>query len=175
MKRVLTVAVATLMALAITSCSKSKKLAKHHNDLLDTYETLKKEMPEALVTMEGERVKVVLPEAVLFQINSADLNPGYLPILAKMSRVLNKYPQTAILVTGYTDATGTAAFNKQLSEKRANNAKANLVANKVAAKRIHTWGLGDKNPIADNATDAGRKQNRRVEYIIMYDYKADNK
>lgn len=164
-----------MMAVAVTSCSKSKKLARQHDDLKDTYETLKREMAEAQVTMEGEKVKVVLPEAVLFKVNSAEMNRDYFPILAKMAAVLNKYSKTNILITGYTDITGTEAYNLDLSKRRAESARAVLVDNKVKPGRIHIWGLGAKNPIADNKTEEGRKQNRRVEYVIMYDYKGEKK
>lgn len=172
MKRILLLAGIAIIALGNASCSKSKKLAKQHNDLKDTYASLKKDMPEAEVSMEGEKVKVILPEAVLFTINSAELNKGYLPIMGKMAAVLNKYPKTNILITGYTDATGTDDYNLGLSKKRAESAKEVLVQNKVGKERIYTWGLGAKNPIADNKNLEGRKQNRRVEYVIMYDYKA---
>ncbi len=158
-------------ALTFTSCSKTKKLARQHDDLKDTYETLKREMAEAHVTMEGEKVKVVLPEALLFKINSADINTDYVPILNKMATILNKYKKTSILITGYTDITGTETYNRELSRKRAENAKKILTDNHIADSRIHTWGLGAANPIADNKTEEGRKQNRRVEYIILYNYK----
>lgn len=173
MKKTLLLAFTAIIALSVASCSKTKKLAKQHDDLTDTYETLKREMAEAKVTMEGEKVKVVLPEAVLFTVNSAELNKGYLPIMAKMATVLNKYPKTDVLITGYTDATGTDARNMELSQQRAESAKSVLVNNKVKLTRIHTWGMGDKNPVASNDTEDGRKQNRRVEYIIMYDYKGE--
>lgn len=163
----------SVLALGAASCSKTKKLAKQHNDLLDTYNTLKKEMAEAQVTMEGEKVKVVLPEAVLFRINSAELNKDYFPILKKMSGVINKYPRTSVLITGFTDKTGTDAFNVDLSNKRAQSAKQVLVDNGVKDGRVFTWGLGSKDPVADNNTEEGRKQNRRVEYVILYDYNGD--
>lgn len=175
MKKVITLVCAVVLTLGMASCSKTKKLAKQHEDLKDTYETLKREMPEAEVTMNGDKVKVVLPEAVLFQINSAEMNKDYFPILAKMSNVLNKYSKTNILITGYTDATGTNEYNEQLSKKRAGNARDVLVNNNVKTSRIHVWGLGPKNPVADNKTEEGRKQNRRVEYVIMYDYKGERK
>lgn len=164
---------AALLALVFASCSKTKKLAKQQDDLKDTYEVLKREMAEAQVTLDGDKVKVVLPEAVLFKINSADLNTDYFPILKKMSAILNKYKKTDILITGYTDVTGTDAYNNNLSKKRAESAKQNLVENGVADRRIYTWGLGSRNPVADNSTEEGRKQNRRVEYVIMYDYKEE--
>lgn len=174
MKKVLFLSMA-IVALAFASCSKTKKLAKQHDDLKDTYETLKREMSEAKVTMEGEKVKVVLPEAVLFKINSAELNQDYMPILGKMAKVLNKYKKTSILITGYTDATGTDAYNNDLSKKRAESAKKVLLDNSVKDNRLYTWGFGSKNPIAENKTEEGRKQNRRVEYVIMYDYKEEKK
>lgn len=176
MKKTYVLAVAALLSLILASCSHSKKLtARQRDDLKETYESLKKEMAEAKVTLEGDKVKVVLPEAVLFTINSADINKGYLPILAKMASILNKYSKTDILVTGYTDATGTETYNNDLSRKRAENAQNVLLNNQVQASRLHIWGLGSSNPIADNKTEEGRKQNRRVEYVIMYDYKEEKK
>jgi outer membrane protein OmpA-like peptidoglycan-associated protein len=173
MKRILLFA--SLIVVTLASCSKTRKLARQHDDLLDTYQTLKKDMPEAQVTMDGEKVKVVLPEAVLFNLNSAEMNTAYFPMLRKMAAVLNKYDKTSILITGYTDVTGTEAYNTELSKNRAENARAVLLKDKVAPGRIYTWGLGAQNPIADNKTEMGRKQNRRVEYVIMYDYKEGKK
>lgn len=170
------VAFAALLAVILSSCSHSKKLSSNQrNDLKSTYEALKRDMTEARVTLEGDKVKVVLPEAVLFRINSAEINKDYLPILAKMATILNRYNQTDVLVTGYTDATGTDSYNIDLSRKRAESAKNVLLANEVNAARLHVWGLGAANPVADNATDEGRKQNRRVEYVIMFDYKEEKK
>jgi outer membrane protein OmpA-like peptidoglycan-associated protein len=131
-------------------------------------------MPEAIVTMDGERVKVVLPESVLFNKNSADLKQEYFPILKKMAAVLNKYERTTILISGYTDITGTEAYNMELSKKRADNAKQEFIDNNVKATRMYTWGRGPKDPVGDNSTEAGQKQNRRVEYVIMYDYKPED-
>lgn len=161
------------LALSVSSCSKTKKLARQHSELEDTYQTLKREMAEAEVTLEGEKVKVVLPEAVLFNVNSADMNTEYMPILARMANILNKYDKTSVLITGYTDVTGTENYNLELSKKRAESARSVLVKNKVDDARIFTWGLGNKNPVANNGTLAGRKQNRRVEYVILYDYKPE--
>lgn len=174
MNKILLFAFATLFAFFAISCSQSKRMAqKHHKDLEDVYATLKSEMPEALVTMGGERVKVVLPESVLFKVNDAELNRNYLPILQKMATVLNKYDKTVILITGHTDVTGTEARNMELSKQRAENAKKVFADFKVKPARIYTWGRGSAEPVADNNTETGRKQNRRVEYVIMYDYKPE--
>ena len=171
MKRLISAAL-LLLAITAASCGGTKKITKQQrNALEDTYESFKRELPEATVTMDGDKVKVVLAEAVLFKINSAEINEDYLPSLGKMAKVLNKYPQTSIIISGFTDITGTEEFNKTLSEKRANSAKTVLVKESVASDRIYAWGLGAKNPVASNDTELGRKQNRRVEFVVMYDYK----
>jgi len=174
MKKLSSLILAALILVTLGACHSSKKLAQQqHKDLEEVFRSLKAEMPEATITMEGEKVKVVLPESVLFAKNSADINKDYLPILDKMARVLNKYDKTSILISGYTDITGTETYNTELSRKRAENAKQVFVTDKISAARIYTWGRGTKDPVADNSTEAGRKQNRRVEYIIMYDYKPE--
>jgi outer membrane protein OmpA-like peptidoglycan-associated protein len=175
MKKILFYALSVCLAFSIASCHHTKKLTKQQkDDLEDVYKSLKEEMPEANVTMDGDKVKVVLPESVLFNKNEADLNKSYLPILGKMAGVLNKYPKTAILISGYTDNAGTETYNMDLSKKRAQSAKQIFVNDNVNGGRIHTWGRGEKDPIAGNDTEAGKAQNRRVEYIIMYDYKPKN-
>lgn len=174
MKRIIIYTLSILFLFSIASCKSSQKITKQkHKDLTDVYQSLKAEMPEAMVTMEGESVKVVLPESVLFQKNSADLNKEYFPILAKMAHILNKYDKTSILISGYTDITGTESYNMELSKKRAENAKQVFVDSKVNASRMFTWGRGPKEPVGDNNTAVGKQQNRRVEYVILYDYKAE--
>lgn len=170
MKRIVLLSMALGM-LSLGACSKSKKLAKQHNDLMDTYVTLKQELPEAEVSMADEKVKVILPEAVLFALNSSVIVDEYLPVMKRIAGILNKYPKTNVLITGYTDITGTVTYNNALSIRRANSTKEELIRNKVKPGRIFTWGLGPKNPIADNKTEVGRRQNRRVEFVVLYDYK----
>jgi outer membrane protein OmpA-like peptidoglycan-associated protein len=106
-------------------------------------------------------------------VNDAELNKNYLPILQKMATVLNKYDKTVILITGHSDITGTEARNMELSKQRAENAKKVFADFKVKPARIYTWGRGSAESVADNNTETGRKQNRRVEYVIMYDYKPE--
>lgn len=174
MKRILTLVFALVTLFAMPSCNKTKKLAQNRNDLQDTYETLKRELPEANITYKDDKVKVILPEAVLFNVNSADIQSGYLASFTKIANVLNKYKKTSILITGFTDISGTKELNDKLSLERAENAKKILVENNVRDKRVYTWGFGSKNPIATNETEIGRKQNRRVEFVILYDYKSNN-
>ena len=76
--------------------------------------------------------------------------------------MLKEYPSSGLLISGYTDNHGDAAKNIELSKSRAAVVKDYLVSKGVTAGRIETTGLGDKQPIADNATEEGRAKNRRV-------------
>ena len=72
----------------------------------------------------------------------------------------------SVVIEGYTDSSGDAAFNQQLSEKRAEAVKAELVANGADPDKITTVGYGESKPIADNVTREGRAKNRRVEIRV---------
>lgn len=160
-----------MVSTTTTSCKTKKKItAKQRGDMKAAYESLYQSLPEAKVTYEDDKVKIVLPEALMFEVNSAVVNEGYKPSLAKIAVVLNRYPKTSVLVTGYTDISGSLEFNEKLSWERAESAKAALLQNEVKNKRVYTWGFGPKNPVATNETFEGRKQNRRVEFVILYNY-----
>lgn len=166
------VSFALIYCLCLTAaCHSFKKASKHHNDLLDTYQLLQKDLPEAKVSMESDKVKIILPEAILFQVNDDVINKSYDGSFKKMATIFNKYPKTNILITGYTDNTGKEAYNSELSKRRADAAQNILTDNGVEASRIYSWGLGEKNPVADNNTENGRQLNRRVEIVVMYNYK----
>jgi outer membrane protein OmpA-like peptidoglycan-associated protein len=79
---------------------------------------------------------------------------------------LNAYPKTRLTIGGYTDNTGDAAQNLKLSQDRANNVTAELIKLGVAEDRLVAKGYGDQHPVADNATDAGRAQNRRISMLV---------
>ena len=160
----------------LSSCgSKAKMTERQRTELEDIFQMLKRDIPEADVTMDQNRVKVVLPEALLFDVNSSVIHNSYKPTLAKLALALNKYQKTSVLITGYTDISGSKEVNDELSWRRAESAKQVLVNNNVRFKRIYTWGFGSKNPIATNATAEGRMQNRRVEFVILYDYQGGTK
>ena len=159
-----------------SSCKSKKTLTKaQRSNMKAAYEELKRELPEAQVTYEDDKVKLVLPEALLFEVNSTKVNPTYLPTLVKIAKVLNKYPETSCLITGYTDTSGSLELNEKLSWGRAESAKEALLNSEVKNKRIFTWGFGPKNPVASNETVEGRKQNRRVEFVFLYNYQGQNK
>ncbi len=86
--------------------------------------------------------------------------------LDRMSSVFARYPDTDILIGGHTDDIGSDGVNQRLSEKRAASVADYLAAHNVARSRMQTTGYGESAPVASNATDAGRAQNRRVEVSI---------
>ncbi len=159
-----------------TSCKGKKRLTgEQKHNMKAAFNELQKEIPEAKVTYEDDKVKLVFPEALLFEVNSTSVNTSYLPTLAKIAKVMNRFPETSVLISGYTDSSGSADLNEKLSWGRAESAKAALLSNEVKNKRVYTWGFGSKNPVVSNATAEGRKQNRRVEFVILYNYQGDYK
>ena len=80
--------------------------------------------------------------------------------------VFNEYPDTDIQIVGYTDSSGSDELNQKLSEQRAASVKTYLSSKGIKSARIVTSGLGEADPIADNATKEGMAKNRRVEFAI---------
>ncbi len=103
----------------------------------------------------------------LFAVNSATVLPGAYDEIDRVAKVLNQYPQTTITIAGHTDSTGSEEHNMLLSQRRAEAVKNLLVARGVSPARLTTVGFGESKPIASNATEAGRQQNRRVEIRIV--------
>jgi OOP family OmpA-OmpF porin len=106
-------------------------------------------------------------ENVQFVTGSSTLTTGAKTELNKLVKILNQdYPDIKIAIEGHTDNTGKADKNQILSEKRAESVKTYLVSKKVAAERMTTAGFGADQPIADNATAAGKAKNRRVTFKV---------
>jgi len=112
-------------------------------------------------------LKVTFKSDYLFAVNSSTLLPGAYDELERVARVLNEYPQTHITISGHTDSTGSEEYNQKLSEQRAHAVKNALLGMGVSEARLQTIGFGKSKPIASNATEAGRQQNRRVEVRIV--------
>ncbi|EKO3571914.1 OmpA family protein [Vibrio metschnikovii] len=106
-----------------------------------------------------------------FAFDSVSLNQESKQQLTKLVRFLNQYPQAKVVITGHTDATGPAAYNQTLSEKRAKAVADALVEQGIQPSRLTWRGEGETNPIASNSTAEGRELNRRVDITIPeFDY-----
>lgn len=116
-----------------------------------------------------EAIKLVLGNSILFNTNSYSLSSSADAALEKVAYNLGQFPQTDVTVVGYTDNTGTAEINDKLSLERARSVVNFLEQHGVAAGRLKAVGDGWNNPVASNATAAGRAQNRRVEIYITAD------
>lgn len=113
------------------------------------------------------QVYLIMPGNITFDTNEAYIKQSFQPVVVSIAKVLKEYDKTFIQVNGYTDSTGNDAINNPLSVKRANAVANFLKIQGVAANRIVANGFGSKNPIASNATAAGREQNRRVEIVLI--------
>ena len=128
---------------------------------------IKETLPGAEVERVGEGIKVTMKENMVnFGFDSSDLTSAAKANLDKLAQVLKNNMDTNINIYGHTDSKGTDAYNLSLSERRAAAVKNYLVSQGVSASRMFTMGIGEKEPVASNDTDAGRAENRRVEFAI---------
>ena len=111
-------------------------------------------------------VQLIMPGSITFDTNKSNIKPNFYGTLNKVAQTLAEDNKSAILVTGYTDNTGNDSINIPLSQARAQSVKNYLASQGVSSSRIDAQGLGSSNPIASNATAAGKEQNRRVEISI---------
>lgn len=112
--------------------------------------------------------KIVIAEKIYFDFDKATIKRKSFSILKELAIFMKDNPQLKkIEVQGHTDSKGSEEYNMKLSMKRAKSVKRFLVKKGVKAKRLIAKGFGPKKPIADNATDAGRAENRRVEFLIL--------
>lgn len=118
------------------------------------------------VTRSGENLILNMPGNVTFGTDEASLRPQFFEVLDSVALVLNEYQKTLIEVAGHTDSTGPASYNQSLSERRASAVAQYLKSQGIMDQRIITRGYGEQYPIADNATAAGRAENRRVELTL---------
>lgn len=121
---------------------------------------------QILIENTGQSLIVTMPEGILFDIDSAAIRAGLQSDLRALARNLNQYPNTDVQVLGHTDNTGSAAYNQDLSLRRAQAVAGVLLEAAVSPSRVSSIGRGEGEPIASNLTPEGRRQNRRVEVII---------
>ena len=114
----------------------------------------------------GSSLTVTLPQDILFAVDSTTLTGALQNDLVSVAASLNRYPDTTVNVIGHTDNTGAAAYNQDLSQRRAQAVASVLINAGVGPQRIRSIGRGEDQPVASNLTPQGQAQNRRVEIII---------
>jgi outer membrane protein OmpA-like peptidoglycan-associated protein len=110
------------------------------------------------------QLKVNVPSDISFDIGRADIKPALRPVLDQFAQGLD--PKMRVRVVGHTDSTGNDAINDPLSVRRATSVRDYLGDRGVSAARVEVSGRGSREPVADNATEAGRAKNRRVEIFL---------
>jgi outer membrane protein OmpA-like peptidoglycan-associated protein len=112
------------------------------------------------------QLKLNVPNDISFDLNSAAVKPELRAVLDAFATGLQGDAQARVEIVGHTDSSGSEAINNPLSVERAQSVRDYLAGRGVAPSRIQTAGRGEREPIADNTSDAGRARNRRVEIFL---------
>lgn len=116
--------------------------------------------------LPNQVVRVTMTSQTAFDTDSTAIKPSFQSTLDKLADVVVRYNKTTLTVVGHTDNVGTAAYNQRLSERRAVSVAEYFASRRVDALRLATAGKGEAEPVETNATDAGRRANRRVEIYV---------
>ncbi len=155
-----------ICSFAVHSCK--TKQQKKTEYMQKFYTDLKSSISEAEIQIIEDSIKVIFSGATFFDVGKTELLPSTYPLFKRFADVLNKYPNTHVLVLGHTDSGGDEAKNLSISESRAKSAMEELIKNGVSAARLSSWGMGESAPAYDNETEEGRAKNRRIEFILLY-------
>jgi len=128
--------------------------------------SLKLSIPGATIERVGEGMVVTFASGLMYDIDSDAIRTEAAVNLRALANSLKEYPNTELLIVGHTDATGSAAYNQELSTRRANAASWFLSQQGVGAVRLHASGKGETEALVSNETEAGRQTNRRIEVAI---------
>jgi outer membrane protein OmpA-like peptidoglycan-associated protein len=128
---------------------------------------MQRDLKGAEVQRIGEGIKITFDSGILFDIDKSDLRPVSKTNLAELAKILNKYPDTNILIEGHTDNTGSDDHNMTLSKDRAQSVAFYMATLEVKSARFSTAGYGEAQPIVTNDTLEGRQKNRRVDIAVM--------
>ncbi|WP_297800230.1 OmpA family protein [uncultured Brevundimonas sp.] len=118
------------------------------------------------VVRQGDNLILRMPAEVTFATNQSSIDSRFLPVLDDVAGVLNQYDRSTVDIIGHTDSTGGDHINQPLSENRALSVANYLINRGVIRERLYVAGNSSRNPIASNATEEGKAQNRRVEIVI---------
>ena len=128
---------------------------------------MQRDLEGAEIQRIGEGIKITFDSGILYDVDKSDLRAVSQTNLADLAKILNKYPDTNILIEGHTDNTGTDDYNMTLSRDRAQSVASYLATVDVASARFSTAGYGEAQPIVTNDTAEGRQKNRRVDIAVM--------
>lgn len=162
-----------LLAAAFLTASFSTAFAQDDMDRAE--QELRRDMAPAasqgavVERVSPDEVRVRMPSDITFDFNRADVKYEFMPRISDLARTLSRYPNMSISIVGHADAIGSDEYNHRLSERRAWSVSEVLAQFGVPHQRIRTSGMGEWSPIATNATDWGRAQNRRVEISVRRD------
>lgn len=132
-------------------------------------EELRKQLEDSGVRVQrnGDEITLIMPGNITFEVGKSAVRSSFTKVLDSIALVLKEFDKTAIEITGHTDSTGSASYNQTLSEQRAEAVKGALLTRAIASGRIHSKGMGFREPIASNDTQSGRQSNRRVEMKLL--------
>ena len=120
----------------------------------------------AVTQTADNQLKLNIPSDISFAVGRSDIQPNFAPVLDQFAAGLRNNPNTDVRIVGHTDSTGSDAINNPLSMDRAASTRNYLTARGVDGRRIVIEGMGERYPIATNATAKGRARNRRVEIFV---------
>lgn len=127
---------------------------------------LERKLEGAEIQRVEEGIAVRFDSGLLFDFDSAQLRPEAKENLEQLAEIMGEDDNTELLIVGHTDSVGDEQYNQNLSERRADSAADYIISQGIGAIRVDTEGRGESEPIADNDTEAGRQENRRVEVAI---------
>jgi outer membrane protein OmpA-like peptidoglycan-associated protein len=119
------------------------------------------------VTRQGNNIVLNMPSNITFGVNSAGISGDFYQVLNSVDLVVKEYDKTLIEIMGHTDSSGSHQHNQQLSERRARSVSQYFASRDIQPLRLATYGYGEDYPLANNATEQGRSQNRRVEIVLV--------
>lgn len=119
-----------------------------------------------VVQTQDNQLKLEVPSDISFETGRADINPRLRPILDQFASGMSSQANTEVRIMGHTDNTGSDELNDRLSLQRAQSVRSYLVARGVRSDAVQVMGRGEREPVADNSTEAGRAKNRRVEIFL---------
>lgn len=126
---------------------------------------IEQNVPGAIVERVGEGIQITFPSGLLFDFDSDVIRSNAATNLNALAGNLSKYDESNLMIVGNTDAVGSSEYNQTLSEQRAQSA-ARYLHGQGVTRYIATAGVGEREPVSSNTTEAGRQQNRRVEIAI---------